>query len=78
MTSQTIDLGHGVTVLLYRKPGEPAPTDAWVKFDTRSGKSAAYSLVELADRSGSVTGIALKEWIAERILEQENAKSPTV
>ena len=74
MTSQTIDLGHGVTVLLYRKPGEPAPTDAWMKFGTRSGKYAVYSLVELADRSANVTGIALKEWIAERILEQENAK----
>ena len=78
MATRIIDLGHGVTVLLYHKPGWPSLTDAWMKFDTRSGKSAAYSLVELADRSGSVTGIALKEWIAERILEQENAKSPTV
>ena len=78
MATRIIDLGHGVTVLLYHKPGWPSLTDAWMKFDTRSGKSAAYSLVELADRSGSVTGIALKEWIAERILEQENAKSSPV
>ena len=62
MTSQTIDLGHGVTVLIYHKPAGPSSTDAWV----------------LADRSANVTGIALKEWIAERILKQENAKPPTV
>ena len=78
MATRIIDLGHGVTVLLYHKPGWPSLTDAWMKFDTRSGKSAAYSLVELADRSANVTGIALKEWIAERILEQENAKPSPV
>lgn len=77
MALQIIDLGHGVTVLLYRKPGEPAPTDAWMKFDTRSGKYAVYSLAKLADRD-ACAGIALKEWIAEHILEQENAKPPTV
>ncbi|MDE2104193.1 MAG: hypothetical protein KGL39_43555 [Patescibacteria group bacterium] len=42
-------------------------SDVWLNFKSAGGLEASISIAALADRSGPITGRALKAWASDRI-----------
>ena len=64
-----IEIGHGLVLKFTWQVGDAVPSDVWVQFYGEDGKSAAISIAAQAERSGSITGAAMRSWASDRINE---------
>jgi hypothetical protein len=70
-SSSALAIG-GLSLSFHHKSEEIIPSDLWLNFKARDGKSVSYSVAALAERSGHVIGAALRAWAGDRIADHES------
>jgi hypothetical protein len=70
----TLEIRHGLKLNFTKKEGETLPSDVWICFTGSDGKSASISIAAYAQKTGPVTGGALRSWASDRINDYMAAK----